>query len=104
MNPETFDQVSLPKALFGPAAAYLKENDLVEVEFHEGRAISAHFPPSVEAVVASTGAVMKGVGTPKEAVLENGARVLVPQWIKEGDRIRLEVESGKYLERVMEKK
>ncbi|MNY77143.1 Elongation factor P [compost metagenome] len=36
----------------------------------------------------------------KAATLENGMEVLVPQFIKEGDTVRIEAASGKYLERV----
>jgi elongation factor P len=38
--------------------------------------------------------------TPKEATLENGQKVLVPQFIKEGDVIKVDVESGKYIDRI----
>jgi len=104
MNPQTYDQVSIPKAVFGPAAQYLKEGETLEIEFHQGRAISVKFPPVVELKVASAGAGVKGSGTMKEAVLENGMNLQVPQFIQAGDLVRVEVETGKYLDRGQEKK
>lgn len=105
MNPETYDQIPIQKSVIGPAAAFLKENDEIEVEFHEEKPLSVLFPAAVELGVSSTGAGLRGRGDSpfKEAALENGLTVLVPQFIKEGDRIRVEVETGKYLERVTDR-
>ena len=105
MNPETFDQVAIQKAVIGPAARFLKENDVIEIEFHEGKPLAVRFPPVMELKVASTGAGSgaKGDTTLKQAVLENGVELLVPHFIKEGDRVHVDVETGKYLDRVMEK-
>jgi elongation factor P len=36
----------------------------------------------------------------KEAVLENGVEILVPQFVRQGDVVRVEVESSRYLDRV----
>lgn len=102
MNPESFEQVSLPKAGLGPIVAYLKEGMKVQMEFLDGKPIAVDFPPQVEVIVRSTAAGIKGDtdSTFKTAVIENGLEVLVPQFIKTGDTIKVEIESGKYLERV----
>lgn len=105
MNPETYDQVPVSGHAIGPAAAFLKENDVVEVEFYEEKPLSVLYPPTVDLKVASTGAGIRGQtdSTLKEAELENGLKVLVPQFVKEGDHVRVDVETGKYLERVMDR-
>lgn len=105
MNPETYDQVPIPKNAIGPAAAFFKENDVMEVEFFEEKPLSILYPPAVELKVSTTGTGLRGQSdsTFKEATLENGLEVLVPQFIKEGDRIRVDVETGKYLERMMDR-
>lgn len=102
MNPESYDQVPISKTVIGSAASFIKEEDVVEVEFHEGKPLAIHFPPIVELTVMSTGAGIRGQSdsTYKDATLENGLDVLVPQFIKEGDRVRVEVETGKYLDRI----
>ncbi len=104
MNPESYDQIIIPKHAVGPAAPFLKENDVCELEFYEDKPLSVLFPPVVELTVSSTGAGLRGSdSTLKEAVLENGFTVMVPQFIEEGDRIRLDVETCKYLERVSDR-
>lgn len=105
MNPESFDQAPISKNAIGPAAGFLKENDVIEVEFYEEKPLSVLYPPTAELRVSSTGAGLRGHtdSTMKDAALENGMSVKVPQFVKEGDRVRVDVESGKYIERVMER-
>jgi elongation factor P len=64
------------------------------------------FPEIVELRVVSTAQPMhqRETSALKKAVLENGSEVQVPLFIKEGELIRIEVASGKYLERVKEAK
>jgi len=105
MNPETYDQVPISRRSIGPAASFLKENDLVEVEFYENKPLSAIYPEVVEIRVVSTGVGIRGQSdsTYKEAALENGVVLLVPQFVQDGDAIRVHVETGKYVDRVQEK-
>ena len=103
MNPETYEQIHIAKNVVGPAAVFLKENDEYELEFYEEKPLSLLYPPVVELRVASAGAGLKGEATFKEASLENGLTVLVPHFIKENDLVRIDVETGKYLDRVSER-
>ncbi len=101
MNPETFDQIPLQKEAIGAAAKFLKENDEIEVEFFEEKALAVNFSPTVELKVTTTGEGIKG--QTKEAILENDLEILVPEFVKEGDRVRVDVETGKYLSRINER-
>jgi len=105
MNPDTFEQINLDKEVIGKRGSYLKENMQIPVEFYEGSPLDIIFPEFVEMKIISTGAGLKGQAesTYKEAVLENGITVMVPQFIKTGDLIRVEVETNRYVERVQEK-
>lgn len=105
MNAETFDQLAVAKQVVGAAAAFLKENDECEMEFFEEKPLAVLYPKAVELAVSSTGAGSKGHGdsTMKEATLENGMTIHVPHFIKEGDHVRVEVETGKYLDRVTDR-
>lgn len=69
---------------------------------HEGRAISIDIPEFVELKVERTGSGVKGGtdNTWKSATLENGMEILVPQFIKEGDTIRVSTKTKEYIERV----
>ena len=54
MNPDTFEQVELPRAVIGPAERFLKEGVRLPVEFFEGQPVSIVFPDMVEVHVAET--------------------------------------------------
>jgi elongation factor P len=104
MDPQTFEQTPLPRALIGAAARFLKEGMQVPVEFVGEAPVAVAFPATVDLQVASTAQPMRATQTSamKRAVLENGLETLVPLFIKEGDLVRIEVATGKYLERVRE--
>lgn len=101
MNLESFEQIALPKSVVGPVGAFLKDNDECEVEFYEERPLCVLHAPVVDLKVESTGEGSEE--TLKEAVLENNITVLVPHFIKEGDRVHVDVETGKYLDRVSDR-
>jgi elongation factor P len=102
MDPQSYEQLSIAKKAIGPAVAYLSENMEVPVMFDGDKPISVQFAKIVEAKVASTGKGFRGQQdtTFKPATLENGVEILVPQFIETGDLIKIEVETGKYVERV----
>lgn len=102
MNPDTFEQISLPKEAIGANEKFLRPNQRVPVQLHEGRLVSVAFPATVElkVVTAPPGLREHEGATYKTVVLENGMEVLAPQFIKEGDLVKIEVATGKYLERV----
>ncbi|MCM8790167.1 MAG: elongation factor P [Candidatus Omnitrophica bacterium] len=102
MNTESFEQFAVPAQIVGNIGLYLKENATIQVEFYKGNPINIVFPKTVELkVVSCPPGLHEGTDTTfKEAVLENGIKTLVPQFIKEGDTVKLDVESGKYLDRI----
>ncbi len=101
MNPETFDQISIPTSLIGPQAQLLQAEMRVTVEFVEGRPVSVAFPDVLEVRVAETAPpVHQQVDSVwKPARLESGVEIQVPQFIKIGDAIRLDVANMKYMDR-----
>ena len=102
MHPQTFEQTGIEKPRLGAAVRFLHEGMNVSVEFFEGRPTSIVFPPIVEARVADTAPPTHAQGERnvwKEARLDNGVPVMVPPFIAPGEMIRIEVESGRYLER-----
>jgi elongation factor P len=107
MNTETFEQVGIENVRLGRAAAFLREEMVLPVEFFDGRPVGVAFPEVVEVRVAETAPPLRGVGTEgsvwKEARLENGLVVMVPPFIAPGEWIRIEVETGTYVERAKKK-
>src|SRR6266699_5492372 len=102
MSPITFEQVSIPLEAIGPATRFLKPEMKVPVEFYQGEPVSIIFPEIVEVKVETTAHPVhqQQDNTYKYATLENGLEVMVPQFIKPGEVVRIEVGSGKYVDRV----
>jgi elongation factor P len=102
MNPDTFEQTALPREAIGANEKFLVPNMRIPAEFHEGELVKVVFPATVELRVAAAPPALHehDVTTYKTVVLENGLEVLAPQFIKEGDSVKIEVATGKYLERV----
>jgi elongation factor P len=102
MNPDTYEQAEVPLTMIGPQEKLLVEQMRVAVEFVEGRLVSVEFPDHVKLTVAETTPPIHGQqdSTRKKARLENGLDIQVPQFIKVGDVIRLDVAKMEYVERV----
>ena len=102
MNPDTYEQVSIPLEAIGEATRFLRAEMKVPVEFYEGQPVSIAFPPIVEAKITTTAQPVhqQQDNTFKPATLDNGIEIMVPQFIKPGETVRVEVATGKYVDRV----
>ena len=102
MHPDTYEQIYLASASLGAYRPFIQPNESVQVEFLEGRPLKVSCPSTVDVRVETTPEPIHSDDSHvlKEATLENGMEVHVPQFIKPGDTIRIEVESHKYLDRV----
>jgi elongation factor P len=102
MNSETYEQTEIAKDVVGDDMAFLQPNMRIEVEFHDGRPLSAALPDSVVLEIVETEPAMKNAnatGSYKPAKLENGVTVGVPPYIESGERIRVKVSERAYVER-----
>jgi len=102
MHAETYEQVAVGNDRLGRAVSYLKEGMILPVEFFDGQPMSVSFPDIVEIKVADTAPPVHTQGNDnvwKEARLENRVKIMVPPFIAPGEMVRVEVASGKYLER-----
>ena len=102
MHPETYEQVNLPKESLGLFLPYLEPNLSLKVELLDGVPLQVSYPATVELRVESTPEPlhMDDSSVPKDATLSNGMQVQVSQFVKEGDTVRIDVETGKFVERV----
>ncbi len=101
MNTDTYEQVSISSSVIGPQAGFLLPQMRLPVEFVEGQPVSVLFPDIIEIRVADTAPPVHAQqdSTWKTAKLDNGVEIMVPQFIKTGDVVRLDMENLKYLER-----
>ncbi|MBM3205527.1 elongation factor P [Candidatus Shapirobacteria bacterium] len=103
MEPQTFEQVSLPQSLLVEKGKFLKEGQDVKILFWNEDPLGLELPLTLAYEVKETNPGVKGnsvVASFKPAVLENGLRVKVPLFVDVGDRIKVDTRSGEYVERV----
>lgn len=102
MNPESYDQVQVPKDVVGSAAPYLQESMVVKLSMHDTTPVAIALPQRATLEVVETEPVTKGQtasSSYKPAVLSNGVRTQVPPHISTGTRVVVLTEDGSYVER-----
>lgn len=102
MDPKTYDQVSIPLALVEDQFGYLIPNLKCWIVWHKGKAIGATLPAHVTFGVVESPDEIAGnrVNAPKKTVkLETGIEAQVPLFIKVGEKVTLDTETGAYLGR-----
>jgi elongation factor P len=103
MNTETFEQIPVTADKVGDANRYLKENDTCQLVMYGDEVIGLELPLTVELLVTATEPGFKGdtaTGGTKPATTETGLVVNVPLFVEEGTRIKVNTDSGAYIERV----
>lgn len=103
MNAETFEQIAMTEDDLGDASKWLMPGLKIEVEFYDGQPIGVELPQSLELEITETEPVMKGAtasNSNKPATLENGVTIYVPPFMTSGERIRVNPNEEKYIERV----
>ena len=103
MNVETFDQVGLTEEQVGDSLKFVKENEMVKICSHNGNVFAIEPPLFVELVVTETEPGFAGntaQGATKPATVETGAQVMVPLFVNQGDKLKIDTRTGEYLSRV----
>lgn len=104
MHTETFEQISLNPNLVDNADL-MKEGQTVEMMFHadEERVLTCELPQFVEMEITYTEPAVKGdtasTNALKAATIETGAEIMVPLFINQGERIRVDTRDRSYYER-----
>ena len=102
MHTETYEQIAVAKDVIGEPAVFLQEGMICVIETFEGEPLGVTLPDSVILEVTEAEPVIKGqtaTTSYKPAILENGARVMVPPHIETGTRIVVKTADGVYVER-----
>jgi len=93
----------LGEELLGESTKFLKANTVLEAVAFEGRVITVELPIKMEFKVTEAPPAVKGntaQGGVKQVKIETGATINAPLFINEGDIIRINTETGEYVERV----
>lgn len=103
MDLESYDQHAIPGEVLGFAANFLAENAEAQVTLYEGSAIGVQLPQKMEFEVVETiddpARGNTATNVTKDATIETGLAIQVPNFVKTGDRVRVLTEDGSYVER-----
>ncbi len=105
MDMESYEQIYLTTEQVGEAKNFLIDNLEVEVLLFEDRPLDVTLPNSVDLRVVKAEPWAKGdsvSGNYKPVILETGYKILVPPFVEEGEKIRVDTRTGAYLTRVKE--
>ena len=102
MDPDNFNQIGMNVSVAGDQVDFMKESESYQVLLHDDEGIGLRMPKRVVQTVEYTEEAARGntvANVLKPATLDNGATVMVPAFVKNGDRIAVNPETREYLER-----
>lgn len=102
MNTETYEQINVAKDIIGDPIVFLQDGMNVTIETFEGEPLGVQLPDFVTMEIVEAEPVVKGqtaTTSYKPAILENGAKVMVPPHVGSGVRIVVRTEDASYVER-----
>ncbi len=102
MDPDSFEQIAVSADTVGDNKFWLKENNNVNLLFHDGKVLKLSLPITVTLEITQCDPGVQGdraTGGTKPATLETGATVQVPLFVNEGESIKVDTRTGEYIER-----
>ncbi|HEX5438154.1 MAG TPA: elongation factor P [Gemmatimonadaceae bacterium] len=102
MNTENYDQLEMDSEMLGDSAQWMQPGMRIQAEYYDGAPIGIQLPNAIELTITETSPVMKSAtktASNKPALLENGVTVTIPEFISSGERIRVNPNTGEYLDR-----
>jgi len=102
MDQESYEQIAINRDMIGDAADFLQDGMEASMQFIEGQVVGVELPQTAIGTVVEADAVVKGqtaASSYKPAVLDNGARVMVPPFIGTGEKIVVNIQERTYVER-----
>ncbi|MCL2357768.1 MAG: elongation factor P [Defluviitaleaceae bacterium] len=103
MDNESFEQLEMNASDVGDSLVFVKENETVQVQVHNGRIFGIEPPMHVELEITETEPGFAGntaQGATKPAVVETGATIKVPLFVSTGEKVKIDTRTGEYLGRV----
>ena len=103
MDDKTFDQINVSLSLIGDNEKWLMEETLYDIVFYKGQPIDVQPPTFMEMKITETAPGIRGDTSGrvlKPAMTETGAKIQVPIFIEEGEKIKVDTRTGEYVSRV----
>ncbi|MSR36659.1 MAG: elongation factor P [Gemmatimonadetes bacterium] len=102
MNTESFEQFEMDEEALGDHAQWMIDGLMVKAEYFEGQPIGVELPNALVFEVVETAPVMRTAtktASAKPAKLSNGVSVNVPEFVQTGEKVRVNPNTGEYLDR-----
>ena len=103
MDNESFEQLEINASDVGDSLVFVRENETVQVQVHNGRIFGIEPPMHVELEITETEPGFAGntaQGATKPATVETGAVIKVPLFVSTGEKVKIDTRTGEYLGRV----
>lgn len=104
MDEKTYDQITIPFENIGDTAQWLLDDHLYSVIFYNGSPVNVEPPIFIELVITETSPGVRGDTASgrvmKPATLESGAKIQVPIFVDQGEKIKVDTRTGEYVSRV----
>ena len=103
MDTESYEQFTVPLSGLEERKNYLKEGEVFQIVVWEDKPIDIKLPYKMAFKVTHAEEAVRGdtvSGTTKLVTIETGIQIKVPIFIKEGENILVNTETGEYVERV----
>ena len=102
MNTENYDQLEIDSEVLGDNAQWMQSGMKIQAEYYNGKVIGIALPNSMVLEIVDTAPVMKTAtktASTKPAKLENGVTVNVPEFVSTGEKVRVNPNTGEYMDR-----
>lgn len=102
MDPESYEQVPIGLDMIEQHLRFLKENTMCNFKVFKDEVLTVAIPDFMVFKITETAPVLKGAtaaSSSKPAVIETGATIQVPEFVTEGEKVRVDTRTGDYMER-----
>jgi elongation factor P len=104
MDDATYEQIKISKECIGDTDSWLKEDLVYTVVFYNSQPVSVQPPTFLELTIIETAPGARGDTVSgrvlKPAILETGAKVQIPIFVNQGEKIKVDTRTGEYVSRV----
>ena len=102
MDGQSYEKYSLSNDTVGELKEWLQPEVIVQADWLDGRPIGLRLPKTMELEIVDTAPIMKTAtktASTKPATLSNGVVIQVPEFLSTGERVRVDPNSGEYMDR-----
>ncbi len=104
MDESSYEQIKIPNDHIGDTNQWLMDDHLYEIIFYKGTPVTVEPPTFMEMLITETSPGARGDTASgrvlKPAIVESGAKVQVPIFIDQGEKIKVDTRTGEYVSRV----